>query len=61
MRFFINLANTLVGKYGKQVLTRIEDAGILSADQYRSVRKIVLDGFNDLNREFRITAERRDG
>lgn len=61
MRFFINLVNTLVGKYGKQVLTRIEDAGILSADQYRSVRKIVLDGFNDLNREFRITAERRDG
>jgi hypothetical protein len=60
MRFFINLVNTLVGKYGKQVLTRIEEMNILTPEQYRSVRKAVLDGFNDFGREFRLTAEKRE-
>lgn len=40
--------NNLRGKYIKQTLMRLEDIHALSPE----IRKIILDGYNDLFREF---------
>lgn len=49
----INDAIRLCQKGAKQVLTRIENSGTLAEqpEVYRQVRKHVLDGFSDLERE----------
>lgn len=44
----LNDINNLRGKYIKQTLMRLEDIHALSPE----IRKIVLDGYNDLYREF---------
>jgi hypothetical protein len=38
-------------KHAKRMLTNLEECDILSAEQMRAVRKIILDGMNDLKRE----------
>lgn len=44
----LNDINNLRGKYIKQTLLRLEDLRTLTPE----IRKIILDGYNDLFREF---------
>lgn len=51
----------LAGKYAKQVLYRIESHDTLrrlDPDTYKVLRKIILDAFNDMHREYTEVAER---
>jgi hypothetical protein len=54
MRYVLNLAGMLKGKYVKAALLKLEEKGPLDPE----VRKIVLDAFNDMYREFRQTLEK---
>lgn len=47
----LDLIRNLSGKYAKQTLTRLEGLETLSPDVRKAIRKIVLDGFNDLFRD----------
>lgn len=38
-------------KHAKRMLTNVENYGKLTEEQFTAVRKIILDGMNDLKRE----------
>jgi hypothetical protein len=50
-------SQNLCGKYAKQTLTRLEELK-LPIDQYKMIRKIVLDSYNDYKREIEETCDR---
>jgi hypothetical protein len=46
------MIEVMVRKYARRVLTRLEQKGLITPE----IRGIILDGFNDLLREFQTKA-----